>query len=52
MNTNIDREAEIAAVEEAINTSIKWCLPDKDREKLYRHTARDSAFFIFHPDSK
>lgn len=52
VTTNIDREAEIAAVKEAINTSIKWCLPDKDREKLYRHAARDSAFFIFHPDSK
>ena len=48
----IDREAEIAAVTEAINTSIKWCLPDKDREKLYRHVAKDSTFFIFHPDSK
>ena len=52
MTTNIDREAEIAAIEQAINTSIKWCLPDKDSEKLYRHVAKDSAFFIFHPDSK
>ncbi|UCG62480.1 MAG: nuclear transport factor 2 family protein [Candidatus Zixiibacteriota bacterium] len=52
MTVSIDREAEIAAVKEAIHTSITWCLPDKDREKLYRHTARDSSFFIFHPDSK
>ncbi|UCE23161.1 MAG: nuclear transport factor 2 family protein [Candidatus Zixiibacteriota bacterium] len=52
MTVTIDREAEIAAVEQAINTSIKWCLPDKDREKLYAHVAKDSSFFIFHPDSK
>ncbi len=51
MTDQIDREAEIAAVTAAINTSIKWCLPDKDREKLYAHVAKDSSFFIFHPDS-
>ncbi len=52
MTVSIDREAEIAAVEQAINNSIKWCLPEKDREKLYAHVAKDSSFFIFHPDSK
>ena len=52
MTAKIDHETEIAAITEAINTSIKWCLPDKDRNKLYKYVAKDSAFFIFHPDSK
>ncbi|MBU0982729.1 MAG: nuclear transport factor 2 family protein [candidate division Zixibacteria bacterium] len=52
MSAAINRESEIKAVTEAINTSIKWCLPEKNREKLYAHVAHDPAFFIFHPDSK
>ncbi len=52
MTAKIDREAEIAAITEAINTSIKWCLPDKDRVKLYKYCAKDSSFFMFQPDSK
>lgn len=52
MNTDIDREKEIAAVSEAITKSITWCFPDKDRDRCFEHTARDSSFFIFHPDSR
>ena len=52
MTANIDREAEIAAIEKAVNTSIKWCIPEKDRDRMIAHVAKDSAFFIFHPDSK
>lgn len=49
---NLDRNQEIAAVSEAIQKSITWCIPDKDRSRLYAHTARDSSFFIFHPNSR
>jgi len=52
MNTEVDREKEIAAVSETITKSITWCFPDKDRERCFAHTARDSSFFIFHPDSR
>lgn len=52
MTEKVDVAAEKAAVEQAINTSIKWCLPDKDREKLYAYVARDSSFFMFQTDSK
>jgi len=47
-----EQEAEIAAVTESIETSIKWCLPDKDRDKLYKYLAHDSSFFMFQPDSR
>jgi ketosteroid isomerase-like protein len=52
MTADIDRDAEIAVVKETIAGSIKWCFPDKDRERCFAHTARDSNFFIFHPDSR
>ena len=52
MPKEIDREAEIAAVKAAIETSITWCIPEKDRTKLYAHTLKDSSFFIFHPNSQ
>lgn len=46
-----DRDAEVAAVTAAIEGSIRWCFPDKSRERLHAHVAKDSTFFIFHPDS-
>jgi ketosteroid isomerase-like protein len=52
MTTQIDRDLEIAAVTDAINGSIKWCFPDKDRERMCKYTARDSSFFMFQPDSR
>jgi ketosteroid isomerase-like protein len=48
----VDREAEIAAVRDAVYTSIQWCIPEKDTEKLYRHVAPDSTFFMFQPSSR
>lgn len=46
----VDRAAETAAVEKAIRSSIEWAI-DKDTAELYGTVARDSSFFIFHPDS-
>ena len=48
----IDRATETAAVKAAIEGSIRWCFPDKSRERLHAHLAQDSTFFIFHPDSR
>ena len=47
-----DPEAERAAVAAAIETSIKWCFPDKSRERLYGSVVNDSTFFMFQPDSR
>jgi hypothetical protein len=47
-----DLEAERAAVVKAIETSIKWCFPDKSRERLYGSVIQDSTFFMFQPDSR
>ncbi len=44
-------EAEKAAIARVIRTSIEWALT-KDTRALYDCCARDSSFFIFHPDSK
>lgn len=40
-----------AQIEKVIRASIGWALT-KDRALLYDCMAQDSAFFIFHPDSK
>jgi ketosteroid isomerase-like protein len=51
MSREIDYEAEKAGVEEAIRASIEWAYPEKDKERLFGAIAKDSSFFIFHPDS-
>jgi hypothetical protein len=43
---------ERTAVAKVIETSIKWCFPDKSRERLYGSVVNDSTFFMFQPDSK
>ncbi len=45
-------ENETAQVIKVIETSIKWCFPDKSRERLYGSVAQDSTYFMFHPDSR
>ncbi|MBD3257799.1 hypothetical protein GF377_05145 [candidate division GN15 bacterium] len=52
METQIDRDAEIEAVARAVHNSIEWCFPDKDRDRLYAHCAKDSTFFMFQPSSR
>ena len=52
MAEDFDPIAEKAEVEKAVHESIEWCFPDKDRDRLYARVAKDSAFFIYHPDSK
>jgi ketosteroid isomerase-like protein len=47
-----DRDAEKNEVAAVIETSIKWCFPDKSRERLYGAVVNDSTLFMFHPDSK
>jgi ketosteroid isomerase-like protein len=47
-----DAEKERAEVIKVINTSIKWCFPDKSRERLYGSVVNDSTYFMFQPDSK
>jgi hypothetical protein len=47
-----DAEKEKAEVAKAIETSIKWCFPDKSRERLYGSVVNDSTFFMFQPDSR
>jgi hypothetical protein len=43
--------AEKAQIERVVRASIGWAL-NKDQQLLYGSMAQDSAFFIFHPDSK
>jgi hypothetical protein len=45
-------DKERAAVIKAIEVSIKWCFPDKSRERLYGSVVNDSTFFMFQPDSR
>ncbi len=45
-------EKEKAEVVKAINTSIKWCFPDKSRERLFGSVLNDSTYFMFQPDSR
>jgi hypothetical protein len=52
MSSEIDYEAEKAIVEKVIHANIEWPFPEKDYERLYSTIAKDSSFFIFHPDSK
>ncbi len=47
--STIDREAEIAAVEQAINGTIAWA-QTKDFELLYSIIADDSAYLEVHPE--
>jgi ketosteroid isomerase-like protein len=47
-----DDAAEKAKVAQAIHDSIEWPYPEKNLERLYSAVAKDSSFFIFHPDSK
>jgi hypothetical protein len=47
-----DAEKEKAEVTRVINTSIKWCFPDKSRERLYGSVVQDSTFFMYQPDSR
>jgi hypothetical protein len=44
--------AEKAAIKKAIHGSIKWCFPDKSRERLYGAVIQDSTFFMYQPDSR
>jgi ketosteroid isomerase-like protein len=39
-------------IAQVIETSIKWCFPDKSRERLYGSVINDSTFFMFQPDSR
>ena len=48
----LDRAQETAAVTRAITESIRWCIPVKDRARLYAHVAPDSSFFMFQPSSQ
>jgi ketosteroid isomerase-like protein len=52
MSQEFDYEAERAAVEKAIHDNIEWAVPEKDFDRMYSTIAKDSSFFIFHPDSK
>ncbi|HUV37923.1 MAG TPA: nuclear transport factor 2 family protein [Patescibacteria group bacterium] len=45
-------DKEKAEVIKVIETSIKWCFPDKSRERLYGSVVNDSTFFMFQPDSR
>jgi ketosteroid isomerase-like protein len=45
-------EKEKTDVVKAIEVSIKWCFPDKSRERLYGSVVNDSTFFMFQPDSR
>ena len=47
-----DAEEERAEVVKVIETSIKWCFPDKSRERLYGSVVNDSTYFMFQPDSR
>lgn len=47
-----DAEEEKTEVIKVIETSIKWCFPDKSRERLYSSVVNYSTFFMFQPDSR
>ena len=50
--TGGDTDTEKAKIVKAIETSIKWCFPDKSRERLYGSVVNDSTYFMFQPDSR
>ncbi len=45
-------DKEQTKVIKVIETSIKWCFPDKSRERLYGAVVNDPTFFMFQPDSR
>lgn len=45
-------DGEKAEIAKVIETSIKWCFPDKSLERLYGSVVNDSTFFMFQPDSR
>lgn len=47
----LDREAERAEIARVIDASIGWAMT-KDTVVLFNSMARDSSFFIYHPDSR
>lgn len=55
-SSSLDRPADPSvehdAVVKAIETSIRWCFPDKSRERLYGSVVQDSTYFMFQPDSR
>ena len=52
MATAFDLQKEKADVEVVIRASIEWPFPEKDADRLRGALAKDSSFFIFHPDSQ
>ena len=48
----VEAEGEKSEVIKVIETSIKWCFPDKSRERLYGSVTHDSTYFMFQPDSR
>ncbi len=48
----VEAEKEKDQVIKTIETSIKWCFPDKSRERLYGSVVQDSTYFMFQPDSR
>ena len=52
MSSEFGFVGEKAKVEQVIRDCIEWPYPEKNIDRLYGSVARDSAFFIFHPDSK
>ena len=51
MTEVIDVKAEKTKVEKTIRDCIEWPFPEKNVERLYSSLAKDSSFFIFHPDA-
>lgn len=46
----VDKNSEKVKIEKVINTSIGWAMT-KDTSLLYSIMAKDTNFFIYHPDS-
>lgn len=49
--TDAELAKERASIEQTIRDSIEWPFPAKNVERLRSSVAKDSSFFIFHPDS-
>ena len=52
MQTDIDLQSEKTLVKQTIEDCIQWPFPEKNVERLRSSVAKDSSFFIFHPDAK
>jgi len=52
MADNQDLEKTKVEITEVIRASIEWPFPEKGTVRLFSALAKDSSFFIFHPDSK